>query len=146
MTLVVGGLESDLANLATNFGATIADCAALWADAIGSYFASVTPPSTSVVAAQATLQGQLAAAFAQPSAAEAMDAACQTFAVTVAVGMAPTFVAIAPVDPVNWAALFAEPYPSTAEEAAQRIAARLDVWARTGTATPSIGGSPVPWV
>lgn len=145
MPLIVSALQTSLTSTFSEPGATIADCAAKWANAIGSYFAPVVPPSTTIAAAQATLQAQLAAAFAQPSAAAAMDAACTAFAVTMGAGMAPAFVAVPPPDPVNWAALFSEPYPDTAAQAAQKITARLDSWARTGTATPSIGGSLVPW-
>jgi len=143
--LVVSTLQSALQSTFEHPGATIADCSSLWVSAIGSYFTPVAPPSTTVAAAQATLQTQLAAAFALPSAASAMDAACTAFAATVGAGMAPTFVAVPPPAPVNWAALFAEPYPETAAEAAQKIATALDAWARTGTATPSAGGSPIPW-
>lgn len=145
MPLVVATLQSSLESTFTNYGSTIADCASIWANAIASYFAPVVPPSTTVAAAKTTLQAQLTAAFGLPSAASAMDAACAAFAATVGAGMAPTFVAVPPPLPVNWAALFAEPYPDTAEQAAQKIAARIDAWARTGTATPSLGGSPTPW-
>lgn len=145
MPLVAANLQSALQSTFTNHGATIADCSSLWASAIGAYFTPVAPPSTTVAAAQAILQTQLAAAFALPAAADAMDTACTAFAATVGAGMAPTFVAVPPPAPVNWSALFAEPYPETAAEAAQKIATRLDTWARTGTATPSVGGSPIPW-
>lgn len=145
MPLATATLQSALQSTFSSPGATIADCSSLWANAIGTYFAPVAPPSLTVAAAQATLQTQLAAAFALPAAASAMDAACTAFAATVGAGMLPAFVAVPPPAPVNWLALFAEPYPTTHAEAAQKISSALDTWARTGTATPSLGGSPIPW-
>jgi hypothetical protein len=74
-----------------------------------------------------------------------MDAAMTAFAATVGAGMAPAFVAVPPPAPVNFALLFAEPYPATAAEFGQRVGSAIDVWMRTGTATPAIGGAPIPW-
>jgi hypothetical protein len=145
MPLVKSTLKAALLDTFTNFGPTIPECAAKWADAIAAYFSPVVPSSTSVAAAKATLQSSLAAAFALPSAATAMDTACTAFAVTVGAGMAPTFVAVPPPLQVGWALLFAEPYPASADAAAEKIATTIDTWARTGTAMPSIGGSPSPW-
>jgi hypothetical protein len=145
MSLVKSTLKTELVDTFTDFGADIPSCAAKWADAIAAYFSPVVPPSANVAAAKGTLQTQLAAAFALPSAATAMDAAFTAFALTVGGGMAPTFVAVPPPLPVGWALLFAEPYPASADAAAEKISTVLDAWARTGTATPSIGGSPSPW-
>lgn len=145
MPLVAANFSSALQSLSESPGATIADCAQLWANAFQAYAAPVAPPSVAVVAAGAVLNGQLAAAFALPNAAAAMDAACTAFALTIGAGMAPAFIAVPPPAPVGWAQLFAEPYPSTAAQAAQKISAAVDAWMRTGTATPSLGGSPIPW-
>jgi hypothetical protein len=145
MPLVTATLQTQLQDVFTNFGSDIPSCASKWADAIATYFTPVVPPSTMVAAAKATLTAQLAAAFAQPFAPPAMDLACTAFALTVAGGMALAFVAVPPPAPIGWATLLAEPYPISAAEAAQKIATALDARARTGTATPSVGGSPVPW-
>lgn len=145
MPLVAAGLQQSLQALSESPGATIADCAQLWANAIQSYAAPVAPPSATVAAAGALLATQLAAAFGLPAAASAMDAAMTSFAATVGAGMAPAFVAVPPPAPVNFALLFAEPYPTTAAEFGQRVGSAIDAWMRTGTATPALGGAPIPW-
>lgn len=145
MPLNKPALQSSLEALSTSPGATIADCSQLWANAFVRYFALIAPPSTTVTAAGTALQAQLASAFALPAAAPAMDAAFTAFALTIGAGMLPAFIAVPPPTPVNWALLFTEPYPATAALAAQKIASALDVWARTGTATPALGGAPIPW-
>ena len=145
MPLVRSTLETALRSLSESPGETIADCAKLWADALGDYFAAVVPPSTTAAAAKATLQTALAGAFAAPAAAPLMDTAMTAFAGALGAGMAPAFVAVPPPAPVGWALLFSPPYPNTAASAASKIASRIETWARTGTATPSAGGSPTPW-
>lgn len=145
MPLVASALETSLEALSDSPGATIADCAQLWANAVQAYAAPVFPPSLTVAAAGTALAGQLTAAFAQPSAIPTMETAFTAFALSVGGGMAPTFIAVPPPAPVGFAQLFAEPYPETHAAAAQKVSAAIDVWMRTGTATPAIGGPPVPW-
>ena len=64
---------------------------------------------------------------------------------TVGGGMAPAFVATPPPGPVGFAGLFSLPYPSTHSAAATGVRDAIDTWAKTGSATPSGGGSPVNW-
>jgi hypothetical protein len=59
--------------------------------------------------------------------------------------MAPAFTATPPPDAVGLAALFDAAYPATHAAAATRMSGALDTWFRTGTGTPSAGGSPVQW-
>lgn len=145
MPLIAANLQNALQSLSENPGATIADCAQLWANAVQSYASTVAPPSTTIAAAGATLTAQLTAAFGQPAAAPAMDAAFTAFALTLGAGMLPAFVAVPPPAPVGFALLFAEPYPPTAAAFGQKMASRIDTWMRTGTATPVPVGSPLPW-
>ena len=145
MPLVPANLQSDLQSISARPGATVADCAAAWATAVRTYAAAVVPQSTSSAAAGAALEASLASAFATPAAAQLMDAALATFAATLGAGMAPAFVAVPPPAPLGFATLFAEPYPPTAEAFAVKLSTAVDTWMRTGTATPSVGGSPVPW-
>lgn len=135
MPLVSADLEAALEDLMTNPGATAPACAALWAAAFGSYAAGVVPPSTTVAAAQATLQSALAAPFATPSAPAAMDLAFTAAAATIGTGMAPAFTAVPPPTPIGWLTLLALPYPTTAAAAAAEIAAAIHAWMLTGTAT-----------
>jgi hypothetical protein len=116
-------------------GATAAACAALWASAFGTYAGSVVPASTTVAAAEATLQSALAAAFASPSAAAAMDSAFQAAAVTIGTGMLPAFAAVPPPAPIGWATVLAEPYPADNAAAAAKLSTAIHAWMLTGTAT-----------
>ena len=145
MPLVAATLEADLEALFAEPPGTTAECAQAWGDAASSYASGVVPPSTTVAAAAATLAGALTSAFAAPNAATPMDAAFTAFATTVGAGMAPAFVAAPPPSPVGFATLFAPPFPETHAEAANKFATALDVWMKTGTATPALGGPPVPW-
>ena len=149
MPLDPSGLEDDLEELAQSPGATIADCAQQWANAMQGYASGVVPASTQVAAAAATLQGALASAFASVDAATtaaAMEASFLAFATTVGAGMAPAFVATPPPSPVGFAARFsAIPKPATHAAAAASFGGAIDAWMRTGTATPSVGGAPVLW-
>ena len=145
MPLNPAGLKTDLEALASSPKATVALCAADWASAISSYAAAVVPASTTVAAAAATLQTALISAFNSGAASAPMETAFLTFATTVGGGMAPAFVAVPPPSPVGFAGLFSTPYPSTHSAAATGVKNAIDAWAKTGTATPSGGGSPVNW-
>lgn len=144
MPLDAAELESQVEALAADPPPTIAGCAAAWADAVEAHFSAVVPASTTVSEARATLETALASAFASPAAAPGLEAAFAAFAVTVGAGMAPAFVATPPPAPVGFALQFLV-QPTTHAAAAAAIAALLDTWARTGTATPSGGGAPVAW-
>lgn len=143
MPLNVSQLSSDLEEVAKNPGATIPECAHAWADAIKNYAAALVPPSTTVSAAAATLEGALAGAFASV-AAPAMELAFTAFGLMLASGMLPAFVGAPPAGPVGFAALFAT-FPPTHQAAAAGVAAAIDAWMKRGAATPALGGSPVPW-
>lgn len=145
MPLDAPGLEADLEELFAEPPATVAECADAWAAAVGAYASGVVPASATVAAAQAALAGALLSAFQTPAAAAPMEAAFTAFATTVGAGMAPAFVATPPPSPVGIATLSAPPHPETHAAAANKYATAIDVWMKTGTATPSVGGAPVPW-
>jgi hypothetical protein len=144
MPLNSGGLQSALLAQFKAPASSAAGCAQQWADAVGNYASAVAPPSLSVSAARSALAAGLTAAFSSPLAAPGMESAFAAFAATVAAGMAPTFVGAPPPRPVGFAAMFATLSP-THEAAAAAMAALIDSWMRSGTATPSVGGAPVPW-
>jgi heme/copper-type cytochrome/quinol oxidase subunit 1 len=97
-----------------------------------------------VAAAAATLEGALATAFAASAAAPGMESAFAAFAATVGTGMAPAFVATPPAGQVGFATQFLA-QPATHALAAAAISGLIDTWMKTGSATPSGGGAPVPW-
>lgn len=144
MPLNPSGLQSSLQSLAASPGADIAACAKAWADAMKSYAAGIIPASTTVTAAATTLQSALASAFAQPSAASAMETAFAAFATTVGGGMAPAFTATPPTGPVGFATQFAQPFPATHAAAASAMSSLIDTWMKKGKGTPPVG-TPVNW-
>jgi hypothetical protein len=138
-------LKTALQTIASSPPATVPLCAAAWADAIGTYAAGLTPPSSTVAAAKAALQTALQTAFGTAAAAEAMETAFTAFGVTLGAGQAPAFAAAPPGDPVGFETLFGPPFPATHAAAAQRIADAIHDWMTSGTATPSGGGDDVDW-
>lgn len=137
-------LASDIESASESPGETAAACAQTWATLMGTYFTGVVPASTTVAAAQTALQGSLTSAFsAAPGAGLALlETAFLAFATSIAGGMAPAFVGVPPVLPVGFATLAAA---ETASEAASNIASLIETWAKSGSATPSVGGPPVLW-
>ena len=130
------------------FGAapdTYEACGVAWANAIGTYAASITPPSTTVTAAQAALGSDLGSAFGETSAIAGMESALATFAASVGAGMA-GYVATPPPAPVGFLVAFSDPPPSTHDEAADELASLIDTWMRTGLATLATPpGTVIPW-
>lgn len=145
MPLDTSGLQNALADIFESPPATTAQAAHAWAQALGDYFATVVPPSTTVSAATAALEPLLLAAFGSPAAPPLLEAAFLSFATQVGAGMAPAFVGVPPVAPVGFALLAAPPFPATRQVAVAMWAAAIDAWAHTGTATPVVPGPPVIW-
>ncbi len=144
MPLNVAGLQSALSAQFASPASSSPGCAQQWADAMRDYALAIVPPSASNAGAASALNAALAAAFATPAAAPAMESAFASFAATLGAGMAPAFVSVPPPRPVGFAAQFAA-QPPTHQAAAAAIAGLIDSWMRVGTATPSVGGPPVPW-
>lgn len=143
--LSVETLRQGFAAFFGNAPATYEGCGRAWADAVGAYAASVTPPSTTVSAAAVQLGMALAGAFAQESALAAMESAFSAFGVSVGAGMA-GYVPTPPPGAVGFAAAFAGPMPQTQGEAAQRMSGLIDTWMRTGTASLAVPpGTVIPW-
>jgi hypothetical protein len=119
-----------------NYPPTAAGCATEWAAAVEAWASSIVPPSTTIAAARATLEGAILAAFQSPAVAPALDAAFAAFAVTVAAGMLPLNTGVPPPGPVGFAALLATvPAPSTRQAGVDLIANAIHAWGGTGSAT-----------
>jgi hypothetical protein len=146
MAVNVAALQSTLASNFANPGSSFADCAQQWADAMVSYASTVVPPSTTVAVAGQALRTSLAGAFATAGGAlPLMDPAFMTFATSVGAGMAGAgFVGAPPPLPIGFASLAGTFSPSH-DAAAAVVAGKIQAWFVTGTATPVVGGPPVPW-
>jgi len=137
MPLVAAALNDALEEVFSAPGATAADCATQWADALGSYVSGIVPASTTVAAAQAALATALTAAFAGTdpvTTTVAMDAAFAAFAATVGGGMA-TFTPTPPAGPVGFGDLLVPPFAETSPDAAAAVATKVHAWLTTGVAT-----------
>lgn len=143
MPLASSKLQSGILGVCSSPADTAAGCAQQWAQAMGDYAAGIVPPSTTVPVAQSALASALAGAFVTPFAAPLMEAAFAAFAASVGGGQI-GFVPVPPPRPVGFAALLAVIAPTHAD-AASAVTALVDSWMRSGSSTPLVGGSPVPW-
>lgn len=144
MPLNTAGLQEDLQELFSDPPDTTAACAASWASLMESYTQGVVPASTTVSVAAGALETALLSAFQSETTAEDMETAFTAFATTVGTGMSPAFVATPPPGQVGFLSSFGVVADSHSTAAAN-YATLIDTWMRTGTATPSAGGSPVNW-
>lgn len=143
MALDLAALEEGLESVASNPPATHAACAKAWAEALGEYAEGIVPASTTVEVAVEILEEQLVAAFQTTNAAPRMEIAMGLFAFALATGMAGFEPALPPVA-VGFSDQFSTK-PETHAQAAEEVANLIDTWMRTGTATPTGGGTPVNW-
>lgn len=119
-----------------------AQVAQVWAAAVGAWAAGIVPPSSTVSAAQATLEGTLAGLLATPHAsgaevaslASSLEAAHLAFATAVGGGMA-GYTPVPPVAPAGFLAILTASPRDTSQEAADEISDALDSWMRTGVST-----------
>jgi hypothetical protein len=134
--LAKSSLESSLQDLFTKPPFAEADVAQAWADAMNGYATAVTPPSTTVASAAASLATALTGFSVAGQAASKLEAAFTTFGGTVGGGMAPTYTGVGPLGQVGFATIFANPSASPSARA-QDLADAIDTWMQTGKATLS---------
>ena len=151
MSLVIGTIQSELSKLmdASNgafvgYPANSIAAAVNWMTAIDNYAQSVIPVSTTAAAAK-TAAIAILSAPAPGAFFPALISALTTYATTLATGMAPAFTAVPPPAPISFATLLALPLNASVSARVSLIAGLIDTWFLTGSATPSGGGSPVPW-
>jgi len=135
MPLAPAALESAIAALTGDSSpASQAAAAQAWADAAQAMFAGVTPASTTVAAAAATLKTAIEAAFGATSGLDsALESAFAAFATTIAGGMLPLYTGVPPAGPVGFVAMLSTNRDSLDDFAAD-LADALDTWAQTGSA------------
>jgi len=139
-------LREDLCDLAEDCSDCAEDAAYKWKEAMRLYSSNIIPASTTVDSAASSLETELMAVFIlEVEASAEMELAFANFANAIAIGMLPAYVGTPPPGSIGFYDLFTMMFPDTWAEGAQRFATAIDNWMRTGTATPSGGGSPINW-
>lgn len=127
------------------FPKTNNEAASRWASAFDVYASQVIPASVSSSVAKAAMRVALTGLINSANPAS-LEIGMNAYATALAVGMAPVFVAIPPPAPLVLTSAFAIGLAEgSAVDVANSMASLIDVWMKTGTATPSVGGSPIPW-
>lgn len=117
-----------------------------WAAAVDAYASKVIPASIAAAIAKTAMAGAMAGASAPGAGTAAIPAAFAAYAATLGGGMAPAFVAVPPPAPLSLDPAFAVGMSGgSASAVISQIVTIVDTWFRTGTATPALGGPPVPW-
>jgi hypothetical protein len=146
-------MDSSPTNSATfdGFPLSEVDAAARWADAIETFTAALVPVTTTGAVARTALQAGLLGMSAPGAGIVIFNAAFAAWATSIVVGMLPAFVGTPPPLPIaatgiTFATLFADGVAgSSAFSRCNAMTQIINTWVRTGTATPSGGGSAVPW-
>ena len=116
-----------------------------WGEAVDIYAKAVIPASTAVGAKEAFI-AVMVPASAPGAWLIAFPLACTAYAVALGAGMLPAFVAVPPPAPLVIASAIALGLAKgSGEDWAKEMANLINLWMKTGTATPSGGGPPVPW-
>lgn len=130
---------------------TGAEFAQKFSSAINAYVSSISPPSTTLSAAQTTLQGSLMTVGPPPGMLfpVAITAGMTAYATAVALGMQPAFTATPPPAPVG-PLILASVMPlgmggAPASTCVTTLASIIDGWFRTGLAVNNTSGATIPW-
>ena len=131
----------------TGFPADVSEVADKWSTAINNYAGSVIPISTTASAAKSAMQSGLSGITVTPPTFEALFiSGISAYATALAAGMLPLFVGTPPVTPIAISTIFPLGLAgATGEEISDAFATIIHTWFLTGTATPSVGGSPIIW-
>ena len=130
---------------------TGAEFAQKFSSAINTYMSSIGPPSTTLSAAQTTLQGSLMTVGPPPGILfpVAITGGMTAYAATVALGMQPGFTATpppAPIGPLISAAVMPLGMGGApASTCVTTLASVIDGWFRTGLAVNNTSGVTIPW-
>lgn len=139
MALDSAGLLGDLNTLFSGPPDSISGCAQAWGDLMESYSVGVIPPCTTVSAAASALTAELTSTVFPNSASASMipllETAFANFALVIAGGMAPTYIALPPAGLVGFASLTTA---SSHLVGAINFFILIDAWMKTGTATLAV--------
>lgn len=154
MPLLIANIQSSLAKLMdkdnvafVGYPTNSAQVANNWADAVNQYASLVIPISTTSVGAKNAMIAAMLPGLSAPGGFfAAFISGFTAYALTLGGGMAGAgFVAVPPPVPINFGPLLALPLDGPLSTKISTMASIIDTWFRTGTATPSAGGSPIIW-
>ena len=124
----------------------VAEVAQNWSNAINQYASTIGPPSTTAQAAKAAMLSVLLGGEAPNSWDVIMPLAFTAYAATLGAGMAPTFSAVPPINPINLSAAWNIPKEKSFDLVrVSTLVGLIDAWFRTGQATNNSSGATVPW-
>jgi hypothetical protein len=123
------------------------DLSIKWGNAINTFAGLNVLPLSSTTAQAKTAFSQLMATITAPEQADAvLKSAFAAYAATLAGGMAPAFTATPPPAIIDFKPVATAGFAgASAKTCADIMAGIILAWFKTGTATPSAGGSPIPW-
>jgi len=128
------------------------ELASAWATAIGDYASDIASAPEAVPgtaeAATAALEASLIETLPSGNdglATAIFDVPMVTFGLAIVAGMLPTFVGTPPALPFSTTVFPPGVLYPDAESAKSGIGALIYAWFNSGTATPSVGGSPIQW-
>ena len=133
--------------------ANMADAATKWTNALHAYMSTVSPPSPTIIAAangaKAVMYAAMISAMTTNTFHVLLPTILMAYAGTLALGFAPTYIAVPPVTPPLIPAAFAVAQAGgTSSIFIETFATVVDVWMHTGVATlvtPAGPGPPIPW-
>lgn len=130
-----------------DFPTSISDSANRWANAVNEYAKSVIPPSsTSEQAKQAFIQVMQQVSVPSQNGFAILKLAFTAYASTLALGMAPTFIATPPPSPIILEVVAPLGLGGgSAEAVASAMSNIIDSWFKTGVAVNSGSGVSINW-
>jgi len=126
------------------FPVSTEEAAVRWSTAFNAYASSVVPSSTTSSLAKSACESVLLSQLSATN-PSALEVGFTAYVNQLALGMQPTFTAVAPIG-LSLASAFAVGIAGgSAESVATLMSGLIDVWFRTGTATNNSSGVTVPW-
>lgn len=127
------------------FPPTHAEAIVEWAAIAEKLLSNVVPTSTSTTVAHSAFLATMAPLSNNTNGLLLLQSAFVAYASSLIPGMLPAFVGTPPVGVPGISTIRAGEGEKAAAEYAEKLAEVLITWAKTGTATPSAGGSPINW-
>jgi len=151
MALSKSILKQELSKLMDNthpqflgFSSNISIIGDRWANVVKVYSSTIVPPSATLETAKSgfyTTMLNMDLGIGRTI----FQSAFLQFTLLLAAGMTPAFIGTPPPTPINFSSLYALPLDTDINTKIEVFATIIDAWFRTGTATPSGGGSPILW-